>query len=350
MMGQGLLAMPTLHAGIPSTVRLREPNSLVAPLAIALLQANQITDAMLRPRPNAPLMEVFAEPDERALAVAALSTWWTSIQYYSKYFNWQLHVQQLPEDGYRQPPNDGAIWFCMTRNSGVPMPRFALEPRITAMEQHLAGFGQTVLAVLHDATMYLPNALDPWRAVSAAEWLHWHDCQTDEELLEDQREERGYDTIQQVIDDGDILTRAEFYGDMPRWVTNPRRVVARGEIVAAASNSFHHDVIAACDAIAALVNGPEFTIRPHEVGAHNYPADCVDGCMVLLWRNNDQISRVLDDELNMHGESGDYIEFIDTQRLVPSSAAIKKYQSRTRQVMQLAQLTERLLELIGEPI
>ena len=72
--------------------------------------------------------------------------------------------------------------------------------------------------------------------------------------------------------------------------------------------------------------------------------------MVLLWRDNDQISRVLDDELNMHGEAGDYIEFIDVQGIAPSSAAIKKYQSRTRQVMQLAQLTERLLELIGEPI
>ncbi|MDN2675665.1 PRTRC system protein F [Janthinobacterium sp. SUN033] len=350
MMGPGLLAMPTLHAGIPSAVRLREPNSLVAPLAIALLQANQITAAMLKPRPNALLVEVFAEPDERALAAKALSTWWTSIQYYSKYFSWGLHVQQLPEDGYHHQHDSGTIWFCMTRNTDVPMPRFALEPRITEMEQHLAGFGQTVLAVLFDATMYLPNALDPWRAVSAAEWLHWHECQTDEELLEDQREERGYDTIQQVIDDGDILTRAEFYGDMPRWVTHPARVLSRGEIVAAASNSFHRDVIAACDAIAALVNGPEFTIRPHEVGAHNYPADCVDGCMVLLWSDNDQISRVLDDELNMHGESGEYIEFIDVHGMVPSGAAIKKYQSRTRQVMQLAQLTERLLELIGEII
>ncbi len=338
------LALPKLHSSVPMTMRIAGENILTAPLAIALLEANLITGTMLTSDKD-------MAADEHALSTLALSTWWDSIQYQPKYFNWTMHVQELEDYTGRHREGRGNVgWFCLRRNDNVDMPRFTLARGIGELESTLEGYGQTVLAVLHDACLHLPDALDPWRAASYAEYLYWHDSSTDEELLEDQRIERGYDTVQEVLDDDDVLTRAEFYKHIPRWVTAPRRVLARQTIVDAAQSSHDHEVIAACDAIAALAGAPRFRLKPHEIGAHQFCDQCIDGCMVLLWTSNDQISRALDDALNDFGESGEYSEYIDAHPLRLTGKDFKRYKARTEQMMQLATLTERLLDLIGDQI
>lgn len=344
-MSHGTLALPALHQCVPTAVTLRQQNTLVQPLAIALLEANIITAAMLQPQPNMKLVEVFNHPDERALTEKALSVWWSSIQYPSKYFHWNMHVQQLEDS----PAAPGAIFFCLTRSSKLGPPRWTLASRIMRLEQTLPGFGQTVLALLFDVMEHMPTAYDLAFAYSVARSWHWQDTDSDEELLEIIRNENGYETIQQVIDDDSVITRAVFYKDMPVWATSPKRVLTREAIADACSNQFEHDVLAACDAISALACEPKFRVNSHEIGAHHAGADTVDACMVLIWKENDESSHVIDQYLEDLGSTGEFNEFIDAFPLAPSPRAIRRYQKRTENMMRLAQAAERLLDLIGEP-
>lgn len=352
------LALPLLASAIPAQVRVTGESRLAAPLAIALLEANLITDEMLRAGPNATLVEVFSRRDERDLSMRALSAWWDALR--AKHqrgpLQWNLHVTELANvtSHMRHPRDDDegnpVGWFCMDRADDGQIPRFALAGQILRLEAVREGFGQTVLAVLHDAMMHFPEPLDPWRAIEWAEWLHWSEWGSDEELLEARREDEGMATVQEVIDAGLVLTRAMFHADIPTWVTYPRRVLTRDEIAAAAQGEFEVRVIAACDAIAGLVNQPGWTLRPYDVGCHPTELESLNGSVVLLWKDGDQISRAIDDALNMFGEAGEYCELIDAHPVPMTAAGIQEYQRRTEQLLQLAKLTEQLLDLIGEPL
>lgn len=350
-MNAGALALPGLHSQIPMEYRIPGQSALAAPLAIALIEANLITDDMLRPRRNAPLTEVFLGPDERKLSERVITTWWNGIQYEAKYFRWNLHVQQLDcrSRGLDLEPHPVG-WFCITRNNDFDMPRFALGRRIGDLETAREGFGQTVLSVLLEATLRLPDALDPWRAVNFAEWIHWHSTQTDEELLELMVDEGAYLTTQEALDDG-LMTRAKFYADMPRWVTAPARMLSNDAMSAAARDDLDRNVITACSAISEFIRRAGEDLQPHMIGSHQADGDgSVDGCMVLLWAEGDQIGRALDDGLNAIGEASDYHDLIDAHPVPLTAAGFRALQSRTEKMLRLAALTERLLDLIGDPI
>lgn len=347
----GALAIPHLSAAIPLKYRLTGQAGLTAPLAIALIEADVISEAMLRhPRVagGQTLAEIFDQDDARDLAMRALSKWWTNLIKANscKFFRWNLHVQSL--DGADIGPGyENTAWFIFTRMDG-DFPRFAIGKNFMQLEATLEGFGQTVLAVLKDATLLLPDALTPWAAEYFAQYLHWSESNTDEELLEDRREFNGYATVQEVIENDDVMTRARFYEHMPRWATKPLRVATRESIVAAARTASERATIDACDAIAALVRQPTFNLKPHERGAGRCGRDSTDGSMVLLWQDGDLVGAVIDDYINDLFNSGDATDFIDANPVPMTAAGIREFQDKTEQMMQLAVLTERLVLLIGE--
>jgi PRTRC genetic system protein F len=326
-------------------------NSLSVPLAIALLEGDVANDAFFQ-RPNRTLIEVLGELDEREFCIAALSAWWSSLtqQYPLKHFHWNLHVQQemnqFADERVEDDSSDTA-WFCLTRSQNSDIPRVALARRMQELEARLEGFGQTVLAVLCDATSYLPESFTPWRALDYAEWLHWSESSSDEELISLQQEQDGC-TREEA--EASVLTRKEFYGDTPHWFMQPTRVRSRDEIVRAARDEFTKSVIAACDEIARFVSSPGFTLESWNIGAHNTQIDSVDGFAVIRWHANDQIGRVIDDALEMAGNSGEYCEFLDAIRIRLSGEGIAAYLSRMEQIQQLAMHTERLLFLLGDPL
>jgi PRTRC genetic system protein F len=344
------LALPQLAPGIPLEMYIPGESALATPLAIALLEADVITDKMLRPGPNASLIEVLGEPDERELSMVALSRWWAGLikRHSCQFFRWKLHVQQLDDTTGHGYDFATTAWFCFTRMENGDIPRFSLARRTEQLEAVLDGFGQTVLAVLYDAALLLPDSFNPWLALDLVQAYHWQDSQTDEELLETHRELNDYETLQEVIESEVVITRSQFYAQMPQWVTRPRRVVSREAIVRAAREGFEHQVIAACDNIAELVNRPDFVLRPGDKGAHRCGLDTVDGSMVLLWQEGDAIGRVIDDALGDIGNSGDYCEFIDANPVPMTADGVREFQLKTRQMMQLAVLTEQLLLLIGD--
>ncbi len=346
----GALALPSLSAAIPLKMRVTGQESLVAPLTIALLNADMITDAMLRHPRNATLTQVFEGVDARELSMRALSKWWAALIKANscKFFRWSLHVQDLSSHDI-DPEYEDHAWFIFTRMDGE-IPRFALARRIEQLEAKLEGFGQTVLAVLRDATLHLPESFNPWRAVYFAEYFHWQNGADDEDLLEERREMNGYATIQQVIDDGDVLTRARFFEDVPEWVTAPRRTVSREAICASNLDPFESRVVAACDAIAKLVAQPSFTLNPSDKGVHKTGMESTEGAMALLWRDGDVIGRVTDDVINDLYQCGESHDFIDANPVPMTAEGIREFQNLTEQAMQLAVLTEKLILLIGDPL
>ncbi|MBC7860320.1 MAG: PRTRC system protein F [Burkholderiaceae bacterium] len=351
MIAAGALALPRLHDAIPMEFRIPGKSELATPMAIMLLEANLITDGMLRQPPSYLSADAAREPDERDLSEQAMTTWWNGIQYEAKHFRWNMHVQRLDSHTRALKSERAPVgWFCLTRNGDFDIPRFALGRRIGELEAIREGLGQTALSVLLEATIRLPDALDPWRAVNFAEWLHWHSSDSDEELLEMLREENDYLTTQEALDD-DVLTRAQFYADMPRWVTAPHRMLSHDEMAATECGERDRDVIASCAAISQFIRLAGRALEPHMIGCHQAGGDgSVDGCMVLLWAENDQIGRVLDDGINAIGESGDCYEMIDAHPVPLTKKNFRAFQERTEKMMQLAALTERLLDLIGDPL
>jgi PRTRC genetic system protein F len=343
------LALPQLAAQIPMRYTIPGADAFTIPLTIALLEAGVISDRMLRAPRNA-LTEEIAGEHEKDLAMRALSRWWAGLimKYSCKFFRWSLHVQQIDGTRTGHSEDNTAAWFCFTRMNEPEIPRFALANGIERLESVLEGFGQTVLAVLYEAALLLPDSLNPWAALDWAQMLHWDDSETDDELLENYREMNGYDSVERVIQEGAVMTRAMFFADMPRWVCRPCQVVSREAICAAGTGQFERSVIAACDALHALVSRPEFILRPWHKGVHRCGLYSIEGSMVLLWKEGDTIGQVIDDYLNMMGESGDYCEFIDANPVPMTADAIREFQTHTEQMMQVAVLTEQLLLLLGE--
>lgn len=339
------IALPQLHASIPSQYRVRGASTLAAPLAIAAIEAGMVDNDML----NA------MGATEQRVVEKALTTWWHDLRSRTelRLFAWDLHVQELLDyRGQQHTAGKGAVaWFCLTNAGGADeMPRFTLFRKTLELEGLIPGFGQSVLAVLFQACLRLPEGLNPWRALDWAEWLWWSDSVNDEELLEQAREDNGYATVQEAAADLDIMTRARFHENVPEWVTSPSQRVPKEAIVAAAITPFSREVIAACDAIAALANSKDFSLRPYDVGTHQMPGECVTGSMVLLWDVGDVIGQIIDETIDMAMQSGESMEFIDCQPVEMNARALRRYKRRTEQMMQMAALTERLLQLIGDPL
>lgn len=349
MLPASVLALPALAPGVPTKYMIPGSDALTVPLTIALLEAGVISDAMLRAPRNAPLAEVFGD-QEKALLARALSHWWTKVirETPCKFFRWKLHVQQL--ENYYGHGHDAATtaWFCFTRIDGE-IPRFALARGIEQLEQVCEGLGQTVLAVLRDATNLLPDSFNPWQALGYAEYMYWNDSTDDAELLEHRREMGEYETIADLLDNENVVTRAMFYAELPEWVCLPQRVLDREAIVAAAGGDrFARQAIELCDALHALVNHPDFILRPSDKGAYRCGQDTYDASMVLLWKEHDVIGQAIDDYLEDLGNSGDGCELIDANPVPMTAAGVREFMTQTEQCIQVAVLTEKLILLLGD--
>jgi PRTRC genetic system protein F len=356
----GALALPALSPAIPRHLYIPGETGLTAPLALALLEANIVTDAMLLPGRNRTLVEVFNEPNEREMAIHALSTWWTALQkrFRTTHFKWDLHVQDLNDiedhtGGRRSTELTG--WFCMTRNQNSDIPRVSLARRAEILEKCLEGFGQTALAVLHDATRYLPEAFTPWFAEGIAESMYWQDSENDEEMIAQAIEEGRIEaTMTGLAPDaftGDLMTRAHFYEDMPRWVTNPRRVASREAIVRAARGKpYEKSVIAACDKIIEVVSRPGFDLHSWDCGVQAYGHYNIDAFACVLWREGDTLTTTIDNWLNDIGQCGEYVDFISMNQVPLNASKLLEYMRGIECMMELAQATEALLFLLGDEI
>jgi PRTRC genetic system protein F len=338
------LSLPALSRDVPTRYCIPGEAILATPLAIALLDADLITDSML------------AEPGahEHKLVEQALSTWWMELNARNpmKYFRWTLHVQELDDltGRHEQKTSPPVAWFCVSQHRDFEVPRWTLQRRLLELEDLLPGFGQEVLAVLLHTCLHLPNALDPWRAADWAEWLWWGHSENDADLIEQFRADNGYETAEDVLRDSDVMTRERFYEHMPRWVTAPRQTLPKDTLVAAATTPFARDVIAACDALSAFASSSAFTLSPSDVGSHRTGHEMVGGCMVLLWTCPGVIGQAIDEAVDLAYQGGECVEFIDSYPLELNGAAFQQYAARTEQILQLATLAERLIELIGEPV
>jgi PRTRC genetic system protein F len=346
MLPASILALPALAPEVPTKYAIPGTEEMTVPLTIALLEAGVISDAMLRAPRNALLMDVFGE-QEKQLSARALSHWWTKLIRATpcKFFRWNLHVQQLDDTNYDRATT---AWFCFTRIDGE-IPRFALARGVERLERVREGFGQTVLAVLRDATMLLPESFNPWFALDWADRAYWQESEDDAELLEMRRVEGGYKTVQEVLENEHVITREMFYDEMPEWVCLPRRVLSRDEIVAAAGDDqFASQAIELCDALHALVSRPEFILHPHDKGVARTGHYNIDACMVLLWKQYDVIGQTIDDYLEDLGNCGEYTDFIDANPVPITAAGVREFMTQTEQCIQVAVLTEKLVTLLGD--
>lgn len=350
MLPASFLALPALAPEVPAQYVLPGEDALAVPLLIALIEAGVVTDTMLRAPRNALLVDVF-DAQEKQLAERALAHWWTNLVRARpcKFFRWEMHVQQLDDTGHGYDKSSTA-WFCferMQRDDDYP-PRFALSKGVEKLESLLEGFGQTVLAVLHDASMLLPDSQAPWHAARWAEYVYWGEWDNDVEMLENRRIEGRYDTVAQLVENEHIVTRAMFFTDVPEWACAPKRVRSRAEIVAAASTAFARQVIEVCDALHELVNRPDFILDPSDKGAFRCGHDTIDASMILLWKPFDVISETIDHFLNDLGNCGEYVDFIDANPVPLTAAGVREFLTKTEQAIQVAVLTEKLVLLLGE--
>jgi PRTRC genetic system protein F len=345
MLPTAALALPMLAPEVPARYIIPGNGTLAVPLTIALLEAEVISDAMLR-APRNPLLP--SGEGEQQLSARALSHWWTRLirSRPCKFFRWRLHVQQLEDTGHGYD-KEGTAWFCFTRIDGE-IPRFALAPGIEKLERIREGFGQTVLAVLRDATNLLPDSFTPWQALGLADYLYWGESIDDVDLLEQRREGGGYETVQELLENEHVVTRAMFFAELPEWVCAPQRVLSRDAIGAAATGNLAERVIGLCDALHALVNRSDFILRPHHKGAYRCGNDTVDASMVLLWKQHDTVGQTIDDYLEDLGNGGDYCEFIDANPVPMTADGIREFVTTTEQMIEVAVLTEQLILLLGE--
>lgn len=341
--GGSPLAIPRLAPTIPHAYRIPGNSGLSAPLALALLESDQVPNQMFALGPNALLTKVFADVHERDLASRALTNWWARAhrRYPSENFMWTLSVADRISYDEEPDRHPNRAWFILGRSEKPDTPRFSLAHAIENLELRLEGFGQTVLAVLFDCTTHLPQSLTPWRAYNWAEMLHWSESEDDREMIA--LAKKNGDAPE------DLMTRACFFENMPRWVVCPERKLSREEIVRAARDEKDHKVIAACDAIHALVSGADFVVSPDECGTETSGEESYEAFAVISWRAFDAPGNVIDEWLNMIGQSGEAIDAIDIRRVELTTEAIEHWMRRTEQMMHLAKLTDNLLCLIGEP-
>ena len=346
MLPAAALALPQLAAEIPARYVIPGVDALTVPLTIALLEAEVITAPMLRAPRNALLVDVFGE-QEKQLSARALSHWWTKLirEHSCKFFRWSLQVQQLDDTNYDKLTT---AWFCFSRIGG-DIPRFALGKSIERLELLREGFGQTVLAVLRDAVMLLPESFNPWTALDWADQAYWRESRDDVELLEMRREEGGYKTVEELLENEHVTTRAMFFAELPEWVCAPKRTLPREDIAAAAGDDqFAHQVIELCDELHALVSQPGFVLHPSDAGVYRASQYPIDGCMVLLWKPFDVIGETIDDYLNDLGQCGEYTDFIAASPVPMTAADVRSFMALTEQTLQVAVLVEKLVLLLGE--
>jgi PRTRC genetic system protein F len=346
MLPAAALALPQLAAEIPVRYVIPGIDALTVPLTIALLEADVITAPMLRTPHNALLVDVFGE-QEKQLSARALSHWWTKLirEHSCKFFRWSLQVVQLDDTNYDTLTT---AWFCFSR-MGEDVPRFALARGIERLEVLREGFGQTALAVLRDAVLLLPESFNPWTALDWADQVYWQESRDDAELLEMRRDDGGYKTVQELLENEHVITRAAFFAELPEWVCAPKRTLSREKIAAAAGGDrFARQVIELCDQLHSLVNRPDFVLHPADKGVYRTSQYPIDGCMVLVWKPFDVIGETIDDYLNDLGQSGEYCEFIDATPVPMTAAGMREFMTLTEQTIQVAVLVEKLILLLGE--
>jgi PRTRC genetic system protein F len=345
MLPAAALALPQLAAEIPTRYVVPGVGALTVPLTIALLEADVITAPMLRAPRNALLADVFGE-QEKQLSARALSHWWTRMirTHSCRFFRWKLQVRQLEDTNH---DTGKTVWFCLARMDG-DIPRFALGPGVEKLELLREGFGQTVLAVLRDAVYRLPESFNPWLALDWVERVYWHETQDDVELLELLREDRGYKTVQELLENDHVVTRATFFAEMPEWVCSPSRTLTRDAIEEACTTDFAHKVVRVCDELHALVSRPGFVLHPADKGVYQAGEYPIDGAMVLVWKPFDVIGQAIDDYLEDLGNCGEYTDYIDMYPAPMTAEGVLEFMTITEQALQVAVLTEQLILLLGE--
>src|SRR5262249_50539473 len=115
----------------------------------------------------------------------------------------------------------------------------------------------------------------------------------------------GVETREDLFEQTDFVSHSEFYGDMPRWVAAPQRVLtARKTQLAAGKDGFARAVVDAMDDLWEVLTtaGPFADVSSPDAGA-----DLVDFNVLVRWRDDDSVGRVIDDYCHHAGE-GDYIE------------------------------------------
>lgn len=345
MLPAAALALPTLAPTIPMRYVVPGADAMTVPLTVALLEAGVITDRLLRAPRNALLVDVFGE-QEKQLSARALSHWWTNLirKHSCKFFRWSLQVRQLEDTNY---DSSTTVWFCFSR-MGEQIPRFTLARGVERLELLREGFGQTVLAVLRDASLLLPESFSPWQAIDWADQAYWQESIDDVELLEMRREEGGYKSVQELLENEHVITRAMYFAEMPEWVCAPKRVLSRAAIEDAGTSEFARRTINVCDALHAIVSRADFALHPADRGVYRSSMYSIDGCMALLWKQHDVIGQTIDDFLEDLGNCGEYCDFIDTSPVPMTVEGVREFMTKTEQMLQVAVETEKLVQLLGE--
>ena len=214
--------------------------------------------------------------------------------------------------------------------------------RLTLLQNHIDGLGQTVLWHL---SCDLPAPLEiitPSDTLEFAMYTQWGGCEDETEqvamlIAEGEKKE-----------DINILTRAEFYKQIPRWATEPEE----RQKPKALDNIARHwkkprlvkDVAAAVLALHECRAAP---FQGREDGVRVLPP-----AQLLTWRKNDTISaRLFDDFANMLWESGETTEDFAELHLRGStgqwSTDLAAFMATIEPMLRTLRAADRVLQLIG---
>jgi hypothetical protein len=116
----------------------------------------------------------------------------------------------------------------------------------------------------------------------------------------------------------------------------------------AASSPLGKNVIAACDAIHAVVTAPQFSLKRHQVGINFNHCDSLEASIFLRWDRKDACTRVIDDAMEFFWQ-GECIEAIHLQPVAATAQGIGKALGDMEQILAMSEAVQRLLLLISDP-
>jgi PRTRC genetic system protein F len=334
------MSLPGLPSDIPQVFTVPGEQLIATPMAIAMIEYGMITDHAFRPK-DGTLVQILNAPNEKELVETALTDWWRRKTKPLKLFQWNLNVHALRTYSPTEDP-----WFVVSANAFIPQ-RLLARP-IRKLERIHPGFGQTVLAVLYDAFDYMPVAWTPQSVLCLASFVHWAGADNEDEFIEEQLNYGDCASREEFLAHNEVFQRADFFRNMPEWVAQPQRVCSRTTLERAASSALGKNVIAACDAIHAVVTSPTFTLSRWDMGVNGTECDPVEACILLRWSDRDVCTRTVDDALNDFSQ-GECIEAIHAQPIAPTPASLRKVLGDIEQMLAMATAIERLLLLISTP-
>lgn len=348
-----MIGLPSIPANVPFTLYAGGQSDYAVSLARVLAQAD--------------LLEVHAPVrssvlvDARSLITEGMEAWFARITAPLKLFELKLMAfEDGPLDsGTRFKDGARTVHMMLMRPREDYAPTFALKRGITALEDEIEGFGQTVLAVLYDALEFLPTCSWPGRIEGMQSW-QWMGEDDEELYLEEYcltGDEEAYQglTREQALDKAreltGILTRKEFDAAIPRWAARPRRVISRAELYAAAMKP---------GALTPWARRVFWTVDLMHEAAWKAPIyrlthDGPDGwgtdiALFLRWTPDDVCARVFDDIANEAYNSGENHEFLGDVEMELTPAALRDWKVATEGMCGLALAVEKLLEEIAEPL